>query len=144
MSKMSELDADRQQIERLTDVSPPPTFAESQRAGVPAHTPTPWRVFTTPDGRKLVGIGDQDGQGILDCGFGVWSWQDPEGVANAGLVVRAVNNHDALVSALTDTLCELTACASQLAARGLKGREGDSVSRAQKAAREALATVRGP
>ena len=48
-----------------------------------AHTPTPWRVFTTPDGRKLVGIGGTEGQGVLDAGFGVWSWQDAEGVAYA-------------------------------------------------------------
>lgn len=31
--KMSELDSDRQQIERLTDVVRPPSFAESARAG---------------------------------------------------------------------------------------------------------------
>jgi hypothetical protein len=63
-------------------------------------TPTPWRVFTTTDGRKLVGIGADDGQGILDCGFGVWAWNDAEGIANADLVVKAVNNHDALVRCL--------------------------------------------
>lgn len=31
--KMSELDMDRQTIERLTDVIPPPSFAQSARAG---------------------------------------------------------------------------------------------------------------
>jgi hypothetical protein len=46
-----------------------------------------------------------------------------------------------LAKALRDTLCELTACANQLAARGFPGREGDSVSRAQMAARQALADV---
>jgi hypothetical protein len=45
--------------------------------------------------------------------------------------------------ALRNTLCELTACANQLAARGLPGREGDSVSRAQSAARQALGDVGG-
>lgn len=60
------------------------------------HTPTPWRLFTNKDGTKLVGIGDKDGQGILDAGFGVWSWNDPEGIANAKLVVEAVNSHEAL------------------------------------------------
>jgi hypothetical protein len=65
------------------------------------HTPTPWRLFTNPDGTKLVGIGAQDGEGILDCGFGVWAWNDPEGIANANLIVEAVNNHDRLTS-----LCE--------------------------------------
>lgn len=33
MSKMSELDADRQRIERLTDVVLPPTFAQTKNAG---------------------------------------------------------------------------------------------------------------
>ena len=33
MSKFSELDSDRQQIKRLTDVIPPPSFAETGRAG---------------------------------------------------------------------------------------------------------------
>jgi hypothetical protein len=66
------------------------------------HSKTPWRVFTNPDGTKLVGIGEQDGEGILDCGFGVWSWNDPEGIANANLVVKAVNCHDALVKKLEE------------------------------------------
>lgn len=70
----------------------------------PKHTPTPWRVFTTKDGRKLVGVGDKDGQGILDCGFGVWSWMHADGIANAELIVRAVNSHDALVKALRGLL----------------------------------------
>lgn len=64
------------------------------------HTSLPWKVFTTTDGRKLVGIGAQSGEGILDCGFGVWAWDDAAGIANANLVVKAVNNHYALVSAL--------------------------------------------
>ena len=34
MAKMSEIDSDRQQIERLTDVVRPPKFAESVRAGM--------------------------------------------------------------------------------------------------------------
>jgi hypothetical protein len=72
------------------------------------HTPTPWRVFKTTDGRKLVGVGAQDGQGILDAGYGVWAWDDAEGIANAELVVKAVNNHEALVAALRglDTLLD--------------------------------------
>lgn len=32
---MSQLDSDRQQIERLTDVVAPPSFAQSARAGAP-------------------------------------------------------------------------------------------------------------
>ena len=64
------------------------------------NTPTPWRVFKTTSGLKLVGVGGQDGQGILDAGYGVWAWDDPEGIANAEMVVTAVNNHEALVEAL--------------------------------------------
>lgn len=44
-----------------------------------------------------------------------------------------------LRSALADTLCELSACVNQLTAKGLKMRDGGSVSRAQIAARKALA-----
>jgi hypothetical protein len=62
------------------------------------HTPTPWRIFTNPDGTKLVGIGGQDGEGILDAGFGVWAWDDPQGMANAALIVRAVNAHAQLIA----------------------------------------------
>ena len=60
----------------------------------------PWKVFTTPDGLRLVGIGAEDGGGILDCGYGVWAGNDAEGIANAEMVVKAVNNHEALVKAL--------------------------------------------
>lgn len=53
-------------------------------------------------------------------------------------IALELNSHDMLVKALRDALCELTACANQLAAKGLPGHEGDSVSRAQAAAREVL------
>jgi hypothetical protein len=74
---------------------------------VTSHTPTPWRVYKNPDGTKLVGIGGKDGQGILDSGFGVWAWDDPEGIANAEMVVRAVNAHDALVNAMKEAADEI-------------------------------------
>jgi hypothetical protein len=64
------------------------------------HSPLPWRVFTHPSGTKLVGVGGKDGQGILDAGFGVWAWDDPQGMANAALIVRAVNAHAQLVETL--------------------------------------------
>jgi hypothetical protein len=66
------------------------------------HSPLPWRVFTHPSGTKLVGVGGKDGQGILDAGFGVWAWEDPQGMANAALIVRAVNAHAQLVAALEE------------------------------------------
>lgn len=80
--------------ERESQVAPP------VRSGETAHTPTPWKVFTTPDGLKLVGIGSDDGGGICDAGFGVWSWKDAEGIANAELIVRAVNCHADMLAAL--------------------------------------------
>jgi hypothetical protein len=61
-----------------------------------APTPTPWRVFINTDGTRLVGIGAQDAEGILDAGFGVWAWDEPAGIANAELVVEAVNSHASL------------------------------------------------
>lgn len=64
------------------------------------QTPTPWKVFTTPDGLKLVGIGGEDGEGICDAGFGIWSWKHPDGIANANLIVRAVNSHATMLDAL--------------------------------------------
>lgn len=154
MSKMSEIDADRQQIERLTDIVPPPSFAESARAGAPTIAPTPWELVEANEHHGAY-IVNAYGADVCDC----YAMSNPMAAsvrnggnsfpvpftnadANAAFIVKAVNNHDALVSALTDALCELTACATQLAARGLKGREGDSVSRAQIAAREALAAVR--
>jgi hypothetical protein len=67
---------------------------------MPEHTKLPWRVFTNPSGTKLVGVGGQDGEGILDAGFGVWAWNDPEGIANANFVVKACNAFPDLVKAL--------------------------------------------
>lgn len=71
------------------------------------HTPTPWKVFTSPDGLKLVGIGSVEGEGICDAGFGVWRWNDAEGVQNADLIVRAVNSHADMLAALKSVRQEL-------------------------------------
>jgi hypothetical protein len=64
------------------------------------QTPTPWKVFITPDGLRLVGIGAENGEGICDAGFGIWSWDHPDGIANANLIVRAVNSHAQMFAAL--------------------------------------------
>jgi hypothetical protein len=113
------------------------------------HTPTPWIV--RPERHDDWGwIRGSDGE--LACIARRHDRKDDDKhridktdpyQVNADFIVKAVNNHDALVKALTDTLCELTACANQLAARGLKGHPEDSVSRAQAAARAALALARG-
>ena len=47
-----------------------------------------------------------------------------------------------LMRVLQDVTCELSCCADQLAARGLKGRPDDSVSRALTAARRLLNFLR--
>lgn len=53
------------------------------------HTPGPWKVFTTTDGRKVVGVGEMTGDGITDCGFGVWRQGSDECLANARLIAAA-------------------------------------------------------
>jgi hypothetical protein len=112
MSKFSELDADRQQIERLTDVVRPPTFAESARAG--AHTPTPWeyRPHRHDDWGWIRGPkGDAEfGPLVATARSGSWDTVDTLGEhrrngtdpfgANAALIVKAVNNHESLLAAL--------------------------------------------
>lgn len=63
-----------------------------------AHTPTPWKVFRSNKG-TYIGIGESEGGGVCDAGFGVWR-SGKERDANAELIVRAVNAHDDLVKAL--------------------------------------------
>lgn len=70
-----------------------------------AHTPTPWRVFTATNG-LYIGVGEPNGEGILDAGFGVWR-EGPEAIANAAFIVKAVNAHDELVAALQALISNL-------------------------------------
>lgn len=79
----------------------------------------PWRVFKSTDGRKLIGIGDEDGGGILDAGFGVWSWNHAEGIANAELAVRAVNSHDDILAALKLAVGHIEHMAAFFGGKGL-------------------------
>lgn len=51
---------------------------------------------------KIVGIGTPDGEGICDAGFGLWRWNDADGIANANLIVRAVNSYDDMLAALKE------------------------------------------
>jgi len=64
------------------------------------HTPGPWRVFTSPRGTKIIGIGTLDGDGITDCGFGVWRGGSDEAMANARLIAAAPD----LLAACTEFL----------------------------------------
>lgn len=78
------------------------------------HTPTPWRVFRTENGLHYMGVGDAEGGGILDAGFGLWR-SGPEAEANAEFACRAVNAHEMLVSALQMSLPALEWCQKQWA-----------------------------
>jgi hypothetical protein len=97
------------------------------------HTPTPWALMGRGD---IIGVCKGFPQKPVAKVLGQET--SKERAANIDLIIKAVNSHEALVKALGDALCELSHCATQLAARGLPGHEGDSVSRAQKSARDVL------
>ena len=68
------------------------------------HTPTPWKVYTTTDGGKVIGIGEAlTGEGVTDPRGGLWGDPD-EAKANAAFIVLAVNSHTELKEALADLL----------------------------------------
>jgi hypothetical protein len=60
-----------------------------------AHTPTPWTALPDENGNETYIVGDRD-QAVADCMMGYGVADD----ANAAFIVKAVNNHDALVKAL--------------------------------------------
>lgn len=51
-------------------------------------TPGPWRIFRSTDGRVIIGIGEINGSGITDAGFGTWR-DGAEQEANARLIAAA-------------------------------------------------------
>ena len=59
-----------------------------------AHTPGPWKVFLSPNGQRVIGVGDRNAGGITDQGDvstndqGVWR-SGPEKIANAYLIAAA-------------------------------------------------------
>lgn len=102
-----------------------------------AHTATPWKIFRTKTG-VYIGVGDKDGQGILDAGFGVWS-DGAEREANASFAVLAVNCHDELVAALED-------CAEILFHLGTAGKnpsQDEAIDAVRERARIAVANATG-
>jgi hypothetical protein len=105
------------------------------------RTPTPWTIGGD-DWKPWTGA-----ISIIGADYVTVCWTTSGGnipaLANAVYIVKACNAFPDLVKALEDTLCELSHCATQLAARGLPGREGDSVSRALEAARRVLRDVKG-
>jgi hypothetical protein len=66
----------------------------------PGYTPGPWRIFTNTDGSKLIGIGELTGDGIADCGFGLWRGGEAEAIANARLIAAAPDLVEALQNIL--------------------------------------------
>jgi hypothetical protein len=62
-------------------------------------TPGPWKVFTNTGGDKIIGIGELNGGGVADCGFGVWRGGDAEALANALLIASAPDLYEALQQA---------------------------------------------
>jgi hypothetical protein len=63
-------------------------------------TPGPWKVFTSPHGLKI-GIGrETTGEGVADCGFGLWGGDSPEAFANARLIASAPELYEAAKLAL--------------------------------------------
>lgn len=60
-----------------------------------AHTPGPWTIYRTTDGRAILGIGDADAGGITDAHFGFWR-SGEEYEANARLIASAPDLLEAL------------------------------------------------
>lgn len=96
------------------------------------HTPTPWRHANT------IYVGDNGCPAIVDhlnlviCDMLDDGRDDEECRANAALIVKAVNNHEALVKALQN-----------IAAMDPKGIRADDLGHAARIARKALAGVVG-
>jgi hypothetical protein len=72
------------------------------------HTPTPWMALPDESGHETYVVGPKSDHPVADCQFGFGS----EDNANAAFIVKAVNNHDALVRAL-GACCRLIAQQSQ-------------------------------
>jgi hypothetical protein len=125
------------------------------------HTPTPWTVQY--DGQDIYIQAEYNGDGIktlsgtftiahLTDGFGV-TGNRTERDANARLLVRAVNAHEAMREALRAALPALENYSDELnamryenaekLARRFRGRSGDSVHRLADKARAALALADG-
>jgi len=64
------------------------------------HTPTPWRVYEDDDCIVCFGEGDS----ICDCAPGSPFVKMGAAKANAAFICKAVNNHEALVKALSTLL----------------------------------------
>ena len=65
----------------------------------PKHTKTPWHIAAHSDGAFNSCIRDNKGWSVAYI-TGCKAGTDPRGDANAEMIVRAVNSHEALMAAL--------------------------------------------
>ena len=72
-----------------------PSRMEKEAEAKTGFTPGPWKVFTNTGGDKIIGIGELNGGGVADCGFGVWRGGDAEALANALLIASAPDLYEA-------------------------------------------------
>jgi hypothetical protein len=69
------------------------------------HTPLPWHIEKSGDGRYAI----EDASGTIRIALMCDSDSDAEELADAALIVRAVNSHQALVSVLQRIAAEVNA-----------------------------------
>lgn len=64
------------------------------------HTPLPWKVYrASNEAGSLLGVGSAEtGVGVTDARGGIWQWEDAEGIANANLIITAVNERPTLLA----------------------------------------------
>lgn len=91
------------------------------------HTPTPWVQFTIDGKCDAIMPSGRNGD--------ICTFRDSPNEANAAFIIKAVNNHDALMTALEEILS-----AEKEFREGMPlGWEGDPLTDACKQARDALA-----
>lgn len=80
------------------------------------HTPTPWRVeqdtdliwgACNPDDKSSYGMGYAIVEGKSGEKYSRYKPEMDERMANAAFIVKAVNNHDALVKALRESAADI-------------------------------------
>lgn len=102
----------------------------------PEATPRPWLIDPDPDFESMLILGPDEIIAADCCVVSMDAEKRSEDIckANAALIVRAVNAHDALVAALLDAQ-------AYIASRG--GQTGGERLRVQQRIRAALAAARG-
>lgn len=80
-----------------------------------AATPGPWKVFTATEGHKVIGIGEMTGDGVTDCGFGIWRYGEPQHLVNAQIIAATHNALPRLIAGYEAKDAELSNLRRQLA-----------------------------